>query len=82
MRLKKNIALSENGFVFDSGSGNSFTVNGIGLKILEMMKNNYSSEQIKAELLNIYDSDSNTVEQDVFDFKSMLKHFQLIENEQ
>ena len=38
MRLKKNIAISESGFVFDPDSGDSYSMNPIGLEILTMMK--------------------------------------------
>ena len=38
MKLKKNIAISESGFVFDPHSGESFSVNPIGAEIIELIK--------------------------------------------
>jgi hypothetical protein len=40
MRLKKNIAVSESGFVFDPNTGDSFSLNKIGLEIVESLKQN------------------------------------------
>ena len=38
MKLKKNIAISESGFVFDPTSGESFSLNPIAIEILNMLK--------------------------------------------
>ena len=37
MKIKKNIALSDTGFVFNPGNGDSFSVNPIGLEILKIL---------------------------------------------
>ena len=42
MKLKKNIATSEAGFIFNPGTGDSFSVNNIGSEILVMFKENKS----------------------------------------
>ena len=36
--LKKNIAVSESGFVFNPTSGDSFSLNTVGTEILKLMK--------------------------------------------
>jgi hypothetical protein len=38
MIIKENIALSENGFVFNPSTGNSFTLNNTGKEVLMMIK--------------------------------------------
>ena len=38
MKLKKNIATSEAGLIFNPGTGDSFSVNSIGSEILAMLK--------------------------------------------
>lgn len=79
MRLKKNIAISENGFVFDSLSGESYSLNTVGVEIVEMLKDEVSSEEIKYNIMEAYDVDSLTIEKCFLDFVSELKEFNLIE---
>ena len=38
MNIKKSIALSDSGFVFDPSSGDSFSTNPIGLEIINQLK--------------------------------------------
>ena len=46
MKLKKNIATSEAGLIFNPGTGDSFSVNNIGAEILSLLKENKSHEEI------------------------------------
>ena len=55
MKLKKNIATSESGFVFNPTTGDSFSLNNIGAEILLQMKDNKTSDDIKKDILNRYD---------------------------
>ncbi len=77
MRLKKNIAVSESGFVFDPTSGDSFSLNGIGLEIIEMLKQGKADEYIIRWLLEKYDVDKGSLEKYFYDFTSMLRYYQL-----
>jgi len=79
MGLKKNIAVSENGFVFDASSGNTFVTNEIGVEIIEMVKHEKPMDEIKRNLLNRYEIDDIDLEKDLLDFVGMLGHYQLIE---
>ena len=47
MRLKTNIATSENGFIFNPATGDSFTSNSIAAEILTYMKAGELTEDIK-----------------------------------
>ncbi len=38
MKIKPSIAISENGFLFDPGSGESYTTNTVAKEIIFMMK--------------------------------------------
>ncbi|NLI24476.1 MAG: PqqD family protein [Bacteroidales bacterium] len=80
MKLKKNIAISETGYVFNPSTGESFTLNQIGLEIINMAKENKSDEEIKQHLLQKYDTDEASLERYYLDFLEMLKQYQLIEN--
>lgn len=72
MKIKKNIALSDSGFVFDPSSGDSFSTNPIGLEIIKLFKEGKSIENIKNELLSKYMTDETTLEKDIYDFFQML----------
>ena len=51
MKLKKNIAISETGFIFNPSSGDSYSTNPIGLEIINLMKNNKNANpKVKAPI--------------------------------
>ena len=79
MKLKKNIAISESGFVFDPSSGDSFTMNPIGVEILTLLKEGKGQDDIYNHVLNKYEVDRDTFENNYFDFINMLRQFNLIE---
>ncbi len=81
MKLKKNIAISETGFVFDPNSGDSFTLNSIGREILEQFQSGKSKSDISFNVLNKYDVDEFIFDRNYEDFIGMLNHFNLLENE-
>ncbi len=82
MKLKKNIAISETGFVFDPNSGDSFSLNSIGKEILELLKSGETKENISFHILKKYDTDEYTFERNFQDFIEMLNHHNILENEQ
>lgn len=73
MKIKKNIAISDSGFVFNPSTGDSFSVNPIGLEIIKMLKEEKSSDEIKKYLLKTYAIDESTIEKDFYDFLKMLE---------
>ena len=79
MKLKKNIATSESGFVFNPSSGDSFSLNTIGAEILLQMKDNKSTEEIKKDIINRYDVEKSLLEKDWDDFMAQLKDNNLLE---
>jgi len=78
IKLKKNIALSESGFIFDPSTGDSFSVNGTGLKILEFLKTGYDETFITEKLCEIMDADKKLIREDLDDFINHLKHLKMI----
>jgi len=82
MKIKQNIAISESGFVFDSNSGDSFNMNPIAMEIIGMIKEGKPYRQIEKTVLEKYDVDSPTFEKAYYDFTAMLKHYNLVENEE
>lgn len=81
IKLRKNIAISDSGYVFDPSTGESFTLNPIGLEVVGMLKNNLSDSEIQSRMLERYDVDASTLERYFMDFIGMLKNFQLAEDE-
>ncbi|MDD3739469.1 MAG: PqqD family protein [Lentimicrobiaceae bacterium] len=81
MKIRKNIAISENGFIFNPLTGDSFSVNETGVFILQKLKDGESEEKILRDLMDEYELDNYIAEKDMNDFLSMLKSYQLITNE-
>jgi len=80
MKLLKNIALSDTGFVFNPSTGDSYSVNPIGLNVLRDLQAGKSETEIKSNLLNLYQIDKETIEKDVYDFLKMIEQFNLLES--
>ncbi|BFN38228.1 HPr-rel-A system PqqD family peptide chaperone [Fidelibacter multiformis] len=81
MKLKKNIAISETGFVFDPTSGDSYTLNPVGMEILSLLKEGLELEAISARILEKYDVEKGVLERYLYDFLGLLKQYQLVEED-
>ncbi|MDT3404098.1 PqqD family protein [Mucilaginibacter terrae] len=79
MKLKKNIATSENGFIFNPATGDSFSGNAIAADILALMKAGHSSDEVKQQLLNKYDVEPAQLNRDWEDWILQLKEANLLE---
>ena len=76
-----NIAISDSGFVFDPSTGESFTFNPTGLEIFRYLKDRKDYAEISEIITGKYDVDVHSFERFYIDFISMLKHYQLLEDE-
>jgi len=79
MPIKGNIALSENGFVFNPSTGDSFTLNSTGKEVLALIKEGNSIDQISDLMKAKYDVDSITLERYLVDFVNNLRINNLLE---
>jgi len=79
MKLKKNIATSEAGFIFNPGTGDSFSVNVTGAEILSLLKENSTQEEIVENISSRFDIDRIQFEKDLDDFVSQLHIYNLLE---
>lgn len=79
MKLRKNIATSEEGFVFNPGTGDSFSTNPIGTEIISLLKEDKSLTMIIEAICKKYDVDKNQFEKDLDDFVSQLKESSILE---
>jgi hypothetical protein len=80
MRLKKNIAISESGFIFNPGTGDSYSLNQIGIEIFDMLKQGKTDSEITQELLEKYEVDRVSIDKYYYDFLAMLLQYQLIDD--
>ncbi|NPA44208.1 MAG: PqqD family protein [Chlorobi bacterium] len=79
MKIKKNIAVSESGFLFDSNSGDSYSLNETGKEIVKLISANKSEKEIKDYFLENYDVDEAIFENNFNDFLIMLQNLRLTE---
>lgn len=79
MKVKKNIATSEEGFVFNPSTGDSFSTNSIGSEIITLLKKEKSSNEVIDFICEKYDVDKSLFERDFEDFTLQLKEFSILE---
>ena len=64
MKLKKNIATSEEGFIYNPGTGDSFSTNPIGTDIISMLKEEKTAQEVIEIIRGKYDVDQQLFEKD------------------
>jgi ornithine carbamoyltransferase len=79
MKIKKNIASSETGFLFNPGTGDSFSANPVATDILQGMKENKSTSEIQQAVLEKYQVDKTQLMKDWDDFMIQLRDNNLLE---
>jgi len=78
MKITEEVKISDNGFVFNSKTGDSFSLNPFGLELIRNIKDEKDFEVLKNEMLDKYEVDDLTFEKDFYEFCALLKHHQLI----
>jgi hypothetical protein len=79
MIIKGNIALSDNGFVFNPGTGDSFTLNSTGREVLLLIKEGKNLDHIKELMAEKYEVDRIILERYLEDFVNELNSNNLFE---
>jgi hypothetical protein len=80
MYLKKNIATSEAGFIFNPSTGDSYSANPIAAEILALIKEGTPTAAIKTQILERYDVSHAQLEKDWDEFVNQLKYANLLEH--
>ncbi|MDD5572052.1 MAG: PqqD family protein [Bacteroidales bacterium] len=80
MKLKDNVKINDSGFIFNSTTGESFSLNPIGIEIMNLIKNGKPYNEIKKIILEKYQTEESVFEKDFEDFTGILKTFSLIDN--
>ena len=78
MKITGEIKISDNGFVFNSRTGDSFNLNPFGLELMKYIEAENDFDEIKAQILEKYDIDDLSFEKDFYEFCALLKHHQII----
>lgn len=78
MKITEEIKISDNGFVFNSRTGDSFNLNPFGLELMKHIEAEKEFDQIKSEVLEKYDIDDLSFEKDFYEFCALLKHHQIV----
>jgi hypothetical protein len=79
MKLNKNLAISESGFIFNPSTGDSFSVNGIGAEVIQLLKEENTAEEIIRALLEKYDVEKMILEKDMDDFITQLMDHSMLQ---
>ena len=79
MKVNKNLAISENGFVFNPTTGDSFSVNELGAVIINEIKAGKSKSEIIERVSTTYNAEKSTIEKDFNEFLNVLSNHQLVE---
>lgn len=79
MKIRKNIATSEEGFIFNPTTGDSFSANNIGTEIILLLKQEKNASEIVSEMSNKYDVEPSLFERDLDEFMSVLKEFNILD---
>ena len=78
MYLRKNIATSESGFLFNPATGDSYSANPLAAEIIEYLRQGLAPAEIKTQLLEKYDVDALRLDRDWDDFMNQLRAANLL----
>lgn len=77
MKIIPEVKISDNGFVFNSKTGDSFSLNPSGLELMKMIADEKELDEIKEAFLTKYEVDDLSFEKDFYEFCTLLKHHQI-----
>jgi hypothetical protein len=80
MQLRKNIATSESGFIFNPATGDSYSANPLASEIITLLKQGLSTSEIKKNIQEKYDVEYGQLEKDWDDFLLQLRDANLLDN--
>ena len=78
MERLQRLAISDEGFIFDPETGNSFTTNKVGLWIMGRLKEDRTVSQIFEDMVEQFDTDREEAQRDLMDFMEQLRASRLL----
>jgi len=79
MKVNRNLAISENGFVFNPTTGDSFSINELGVFIINKIKEGKTKNEILEAIAQDYNAEKSTIEKDFNEFLKIVSNHQLVE---
>lgn len=73
MKVSDEIKISDNGFLFNPNTGDSFNLNPTALDIIHLIAEDKELGEIKEAFLSKYEVDELTFEKDFYELLSLLK---------
>jgi hypothetical protein len=82
MKIRKNIAVSDSGLVFNPENGESFSVNPIGVELTSLMREGKSFDEISNVILKKYNAEKQVFEKDFQEFLETLSSYGLLDKDE
>lgn len=82
MKLKNNIAVNENGFLFDPNSAESYSLNKTGQLIIKLIAEGKTEAEITETVTAQYDVESIVLQRYLNDFTMLLQQMNLLQKEE
>ena len=77
--LRKDIFLSDTGVVFNPATGDSFSVNPVGLDILRLLSEGHDDDALRTSIMEVWEVDATTFNKDYSDFLQLLNQHKLLQ---
>jgi hypothetical protein len=81
LTVATELAISETGFLFLSSTGETFTVNELGKRILKALQEGMDQGAIVRIITDEFDVQPEVALRDLLDFAGILKHLRLVAEE-
>ena len=78
LTITPDLAISETGFLFLSSTGETFTVNELGKRILKSLQEGMTQETIVQVITEEFDVEPANAQRDFLDFVGLLKNLRLV----
>lgn len=77
MKISEEVTISDNGFLFNSKTGDSFNLNPAALELLNLISQGKKPSEILESFTTQYEVDELTFEKDFYEFVTLLKYYQI-----
>ena len=75
----QNLAMNDNGFIFDPNTGYSYTANETGIMILRKLASGLEKEEVRAAVMDMYEVSEDNFNSDFEHYMLMLESLDMIE---
>lgn len=76
--MHNNLALSENGFLFDTRTGNTYSLNRTGTFLLRRLIDGFARDELAACMIDRFDVEPDMASHDVEQFLFLLRDLRII----